>query len=422
MAFFDPGPLVAQLINVANSPTARKAGAAAKSLIPYASGMPFGGYKPPPISSFPKLPLPRIGASPNTGTIARRIKPTATQTPTEPPPVADPLMGLYQSLIDQLQAPVDMPTGIDTENLMEQIKKAINPIYDQRRQAAENQSGRARKEVQDMYRALANDFERLAPQQLEQSQAAQKQLEDMYGQLRSNMQGQYSRISQEQGDLFKQLGIQDALPDVLAEQNAPMEEALNALTQNQAGQQQRFMDMGQADATFYREGSPNAVMAGNEISTDMLAQLGDYLNQIEAERASGIQGGYLDQLSQEQNRLAQAQQQAQNEIARRQEMLWGILDSQLNPKNPQKLTSGSFLSSLPPQMGQSVSQAFTRLQRSPEAIYGKVEDKRNPVPGSFVETTPEWYMAQADEMLRRGEIDATTHQALQMYLQLNFAN
>lgn len=417
MGIFGDGTLINSLIQASQSPGARYLGNKLRTFIPYAAG---------PMSSTPRSPgFPAIktGAAPKAtpkGTI-RGVAPRVPLPTTPEAPVADPLMDLYQNLIDQLQAPVNMPTGIDTENLMDQIKKAINPIYDQRRQAAENQSGRARKEVQDMYRALANDFERLAPQQIEQAQAAQKQVEDMYGQLRSNMQGQYSRIAQEQGDLFKQLGIQDALPAVMQEQNAPMEEALNALTQNQAGQQQRFMDMGQADATFYREGSPNAIMAGNEISTDMLAQLGDYLNQIEAERASGIQGGYLDQLSQEQNRLAQAQQQSQAEIARRQEMLWGILDSQLNPKNPQKLTSNSFLGSLPPQMGQSVSQAFTRLQRSPEAIYGKVEDKRNPVPGSFVETTPEWYMAQADEMLRRGEIDATTHQALQMYLQLNFA-
>ena len=37
-----------------------------------------------------------------------------------------------------------------------------------------------------------------------------------------------------------------------------------------------------------------------------------------------------------------------------------------------------------------------------------------------VETTPEWYMAQADQMLQSGQIDPATHQALLMYMQLYF--
>ncbi|HEY0771980.1 MAG TPA: hypothetical protein VGD31_16755, partial [Sphingobacteriaceae bacterium] len=85
---------------------------------------------------------------------------------------------------------------------------------------------------------------------------------------------------------------------------------------------------------------------------------------------------------------------------------------------PQELTPDTFMAGLPGNIQQSVAGAFTRLQRSPEAVYGKTVDPRNPVPQSFVETTPNWYLLQADEMLKRGEIDATTHQALIMYLQL----
>lgn len=334
----------------------------------------------------------------------------------------DPLMSLYQSLLDQLQSPVNMPTGIDTEDLMNQVRKAIDPIYDQRSKSAQNQSARGRKEVEDMYRALSQDYERLAPQQAAQAQQAQQQVEQLYGQLRSNIQGDYSRVSKEQGDLFKQLGIEAALPDVLAEQQAPVTDALTAAAQNQAQQSQRYMDMGQADATYFREGSPIATMRGNEIRTDMLAELQDYLAQIEAERTSGIQTSYLDQLGQAQNNLLQQQQMANSEAGRRQEMLWQMLMSQIQGGKQTPLTPDTFMSQLSPDQQQSVGSAFTRLQRSPEAIYGKVEDKRNPVPGSFVETTPQWFMAQADEMLRRGEIDPTTHQALLMYLQLYYGN
>ena len=355
------------------------------------------------------------------GNIARLAAPMGgTNTATQQAP--DPLMDLYQQLISQLQAPVNQPTGIDKEDLMNQVRKAIDPIYDQRADSAQHRTDAARGDVKDMYRALSNDYERLAPEQLAQSAAAKKEVEQLYGQLRSNIEGSYSRVSEEQSELFKSLGIEAALPDVLEDQAAPVQDSLTAASENQAQQQQRYMDMGQTDATYYREGSPLATMTGNEISTDMLSQLSEYLNQIEAERTSGIQSAYNDQLGQAQNQLGQQQQNAQGEMARRQEMLWQMLQGQMQGGQQQKLNPDSFMGQLPQEIQQSVAGAFTRLQRSPEAVYGKVEDKRNPVPGSFVETTPEWYMAQADQMLQRGEIDATTHQALLMYLQLNFGN
>lgn len=335
----------------------------------------------------------------------------------------DPLLSLYEQLLNQLQQPVNAPTGINTKDLMSQVQNALNPIYDQRAKAAQAQSDRGRAEVKDMYRALSNDYERLAPQQIQQAAEAQQQIEQLYGQLRSNIEGSYARVSNDQAELFKQLGIEDALPSVLEDQNAAVTDALTAASENQAQQEQRYADIGQMDSTYYREGSPIATMTGNEISTDMLNQLQDYLQQVEAERTSGIQTSYMDQLTQAQNQLAQQQQAAQSETARRQEMLWQMLQGQLQAGQQQtQLTPDTFMSQLPGNTQQSVASAFTRLQRSPEAIYGKVEDPRNPVPGTFVSTTPQWYMQQADEMLRRGEIDTVTHQALLMYLQLYFGN
>jgi hypothetical protein len=332
----------------------------------------------------------------------------------------DPISSLYEQLLQQLQTPVDMPQGVDTEDLMRQIQSAINPIYDQRASSAKGQDQRNRQEVEEMYRALSNDYERLAPQQAQQAAANQEEIQQIYGQLRSNIEGDYSRVSQQQANEFAQLGITDALPSVMEEQQAPVQQALTSAAENQAQQEQRYMDIGAMDQTYFREGSPNSTMRGNEIQTDMLAQLTDYLNQIEAERTSAIQSGYTDQLNQANSLLSQQQQAAQQQGNRNQEMLWQMLQAQMQGGQQTPMNADSFMSSLPPQEQQAVASAFTRLQRSPEAIYGKVEDKRNPVPGTFVETTPQWYMAQADEMLRRGEISPTTHQALLMYMQFQF--
>jgi hypothetical protein len=379
-----------------------------------------------PLTSTPSVNPNRAGASPvppgglggiggAAGNIAKGITSRLKGMPQQQAPT-DPLMDLYNQLLNQLQQPVSQPQAVDKDDLMRQIQNAINPIYDQRVKSAQGQSDRNRGEVKDMYRALSNDYERLAPQQIDQAAAAQKEIEQLYGQLRSNVEGSYSRVSKEQSDLFKQLGIEQALPDVLAEQQAPVQDTLNAASENQAQQEQRYMDIGQMDSTYMRQGSPIATMAGNEISTDMLSQLQDYLGQIEAERSSGIQGAYNDQLGQANSQLAQQQQNSQNEAARRQEMLFSLLQGQMSQK-AQPLTADSFMSSLPAPQQQALAGAFTRLQRSPEAVYGKTKDPRNPA-SPFVETTPQWYMAQADEMLQRGEIDTATHQALLMYLQL----
>lgn len=424
MGLFDPGSGIADTIaRLISSPGSRYAVDQFKNILPRASGPLVSsrqgfGTRGGGGSRTNSNPLAGLGAT--VSNLAQQIGQMQGGGQQQQP--VDPLMNLYEQLISQLQAPVNMPTGINTEDLMNQVRKAIDPIYDQRAQQAEERTGRATGQVKDMYRALSNDYERLAPQQVDQAKAAQEEIKKLYGSLRSNVEGNYSRVSEEQGELFKQLGIEDALPAVLDEQDDAVQEALTAASENQAQQQQRYMDIGQMDSTYYREGSPNATMTGNEISTDMLAGLQNYLQQIDAERTSGIQTAYMDQLTNAQSQLAQQQQMAQGEMGRRQEMLWQILNSQLQGKNQQQqeLTPDSFMSQLPPEIQQSIGGAFTRLQRSPEAVYGKTEDKRNPVPGTFVETTPNWYLAQADEMLRRGEIDATTHQALQMYMQLYF--
>lgn len=412
MGLWDPPSIASMIARLVSSPQVNYAVNSVKNAIPQASG-PFVGNSPrsnPNIRSTKKImksrPMP--GAS-------------IVQENPQGGGGVDPLMSMYQQLLDQLQSPVKMPTAVDTENLMRQVQSALNPIYDQRANSAEKRTGRATAEVKKMYRALSDDYERLAPQQIAQADAAQKEVEQLYGQLRSNIEGSYSRVSEEQGDLFKSLGIEAALPDVLDEQADSVQEAATAASQNQAQQEQRYMDIGQTDSTYYREGSPNATMTGNEISTDFLSQLQDYLGQVEAERSSGIQSAYMDQLGQAQTQLGQQQQTAQGEMARRQEMLWQMLQGQIKGgQEQQELNPDTFMSQLPQNMQQSVAGAFTRLQRSPEAVYGKTEDPRNPVPGTYVETQPQWYLQQADAMLERGEIDATTHQALQMYLQLYF--
>lgn len=415
---FPGGDITDMLARLINSPQVKQTGRQLQYALPQASGPLRTGAS----YGMGNRQSSRSGVNPNIGAAAAGLADqiAAMGKGGQPQQQQDPLMNLYEQLISQLQSPVRMPTAVNKEDLMAQVQKAINPIYDQRAQAAQDRTGRATKEVKNMYGALADDYERLAPQQRAQAADARKQIEDLYGGLRTNIEGNYARVASEQGELFKKLGIEDALPDVLDGQDDQILEAQQAMTENQGQQEQRYMDIGNMDETYMREGSPNAVMTGNEISTDFIAQLQDYLGQNDAERTAGIQSGYMDQLGQANSQLAQQQQNAQQEASSKQQMLWQILQSQLQGNKQEALTPDTFMGGLPENTQNTVASAFTRLQRSPEAVYGKVEDKRNPVPGTFVETTPEWYMQQADQMLQNGEIDAATHQALLMYLQLNF--
>ena len=334
----------------------------------------------------------------------------------------DPMTQLYQQLLDQLQQPVAAPTGINKDDLMNQVKAALNPIYDQRAATAKAQDQRGEADIKSMYKALADDFKATGAAQTKENAQQQADVASIYGQLRSNIEGSYGRVNQDQADLFQQLGITDALPDVMAKQAPAETDALQAAAENQAQQQQYYQDTSKADQTYYNEGSPIAIMAGNEYASNLLSQLTDYLNQNESERASGIQSAFMDQLGNAQNNLLQQQQMANQENDRRQNMLWQILQSQMKGNGQQASPLDQYMGSLPPQVQQSVAGAFTQLQRSPEAVYGKVEDPRSPVPGTFVSTTPQWFEQQADQMYQNGQIDAATHQALLMYLQLYYGN
>lgn len=329
----------------------------------------------------------------------------------------DPLQALYQQLLGQLTSPVGQPQAPDQDAIMRRVQAAINPIYDTREENATNTTNRGTQQVGQMYKALADDYKQLAPQQVAQAAQNKKQIEDLYGQLKTNIQGDYSRVSKEQGDLFKSLGIESALPDVLAKQNPGVEDALTSASQTQTQQEQRYQDIGNIDQQYFEEGATNAPLTGNNIATSMVDKLQDYINQAEGERTAGIQSAFNDQYGQAQSQYQTQLGQANQETNQHQSMLWQILQSQMNQKS-QPVTSDSFLGSLPPQVAQQVGNAYTSLERSPEAVYGKVEDPRSPVPGTFVQTTPEWYMQQADEMFKQGQIDAATHQALLMYLQL----
>jgi hypothetical protein len=334
----------------------------------------------------------------------------------------NPLGGLYEQLLGMLTS----GSGVNEADLMAQIRGQFDPVYDARRQAiegmmsqAEGRTDRNRADVESLYGDLAEDYERLAPEAKAQAEQAQAEVEQLYGELRSNIEGTYSRISDEQSDQFKQLGIEEVAPSVLNPQAEQAAAASADASELQAINAQRYMDIGNMDQRYYREGSPLATLTGANRSSDLLVQLQDYLagregdiTQLEAERTAGIQSAYT-QLAQ------QAQSQAFQQQGQQAGMLWDILQSQLQgQQEPTEMTADTFLTTLPPQMQQEVGSIFRQLERRPEVIQNRQEQKGHPVPGTYVNITPEWWLNEVDRMYEQGQISDSTRQALMMYLRL----
>lgn len=339
-------------------------------------------------------------------------------------PQPDPLGELYASLLEQLQAPV----AVDEADLMNQIRAQFDPVFDARRaaleqmmQEAQGRSRTGREEVVGQYESLAQDYERLAPEQLAAAEEQRAATEQLYGELRSNIEGNYSRIQQEQADLFEQLGIEAAAPEVLEPQGQEAARAMTRADELGTLAQQRQSDIGALESDYYRSGAPIARLTGTNRSQQMLADLESYLRQretdlgmVEAERTSGIQSAYTQLLQ-------QAQQQAQQQEMFQQESLMNILMGQLQgqQQEPPDLTDPqTFLQSLPQGVGQGVLDAYTRIQREPEIIENKQTSQLNPVPGTLVPATTQLQMQMAEELLQQGAIDNATFQALLHFITL----
>lgn len=361
-----------------------------------------------------ELLRPRLGSSPNilgtgrdrntkvgrTGASARAPSPTPIGAGDQ-----NPLGMLYDQLLDMLTG----GSGVDESALMDQVRGQLDPIYDQRINQARGTYGRGKEDISGMYSALAADYERLAPEQEAQAEEAQQEVEDLYGQLKSNIEGNYARVSQEQVDTMKQLGIEAAAPGVMKPQGERAASAMSRADELGAINQQRYQDIANIDETYYREGSPLASLTGANRVSDLATQLQDYVQQTEAERTSGINQAYSQLLQQAQGQAAQEQNQ-------RTQMLWQILQAQLQAQSqPQgEMSPFEMRTSLPGE----AQQALRSIERSEPAVTGRQEIPGHPVPGTYSPITDEWWLNQVDEMYAAGDINETTRQLLMQYIMM----
>jgi nucleotide-binding universal stress UspA family protein len=293
----------------------------------------------------------------------------------------------------------------------------VNPIYDARIAAlqdlmsrAEQRVGQGKQEIGDMYGALAENYEELAPQVRQQAEEAQQDVSQLFGELRSTVEGHYTKVAKEQADLYRQLGIEAAAPEVLGSQGERQAEGMALADTLGAINEQRMADIGEIDESYYRQGAPLARLTGSNKQTDLMQQLEDYLantsseiSMAEAERTSA---------------LAQLQAQAQREAAQQQQqqmqMLWQVLQSQAQAENVE-LTPDLLLQQLPTQLRSEVSNAYRQIERSEPILANQVSGR---IPGTSVTTPDEYWLELAQIMYENGDISSQAYSALSQLIRL----
>jgi len=285
---------------------------------------------------------------------------------------------------------------LDYGGLQSQIEAQINPVFDARRQAIENLMSRAqsrttqnRQDVTGMYNALGENYEETGVESNESAMAAAAEAAALQGKLKSNIHGNYSRVQDEQADLFKQLGIEAAAPAILPDQAADQAFLESMTDQTGTANQQFLQNQGTIDQNYYRQGAPLARLQGANMSSDLmlmlenyLAEQGDVINELEASRQSEITGSF--------NQLAgQAQSEQDQNSQRLWERLMDMYNIQKDRSQPQQ-TGDPFMDSvmragLAPSDAMQAQDAWASIQQTPAALYGQAKDPRS---GEMVKTTP----------------------------------
>lgn len=351
------------------------------------------------------------------------------------PAQPNPLEQLLQAMQSMVGQGMGMGTSYqpDLENLMGQITGAVDPVYDARRAAIEQLMGRAterttagRADVTGMYEALARDYGTQAGVAEQQMEEAQAEAAALQGQLKKNIQGTYSRIQEEQADLFSDLGIEAAAPEVLGAQAEDQ-----AFQETQAAQmgtlsEDYYNQLGAADQAYYTQGAPLARLEGTNRSADLLAALQDYMAQSEA-GITELEGQRTGDIMSAYNQLAmQAQQFAQQQTQQSQGNQWGQMQDLFGNLmqmgyGPQEQAPGLTTSALgiaeqlglDPNEAQQMQSMIGELGRNPALLYG---ESINPETGKPVKTTG----TQVQQMIGSLAVSQRVKQALSVWAEQAF--
>lgn len=202
-----------------------------------------------------------------------------------------PKPGSIEEILAELQRLQDPNRyAMDPAMLSRQAMAAASAQYDPissalrgQASAAQQRAGRNRQQLGSMYGGLSQSLMAdVAPiqQQFADTQAKTGQ---QYQQLQDQIKQQYSSSQAEQEAMMKRLNIEAAAPQALAGQQSDQNFAVTQAAQQGQNVQDQLSQQGAGAVTYTRQGSELARTEGTNRQADLMAQLSDYLQQVQGQ-------------------------------------------------------------------------------------------------------------------------------------------
>jgi hypothetical protein len=207
-----------------------------------------------------------------------------------------------------------MTTAYD--EYLKQAQQIYAPQFDfldQQAAATQKQAATSKNELSALYNALAKDILAQQPGINKNYSTGIGGVDSAYAQGIGDINKMYDTSRDSQLAILKQLGIEQAAPNILQDNANGRTFIEQIMKANQQGTDNALRQMNQADISFNRETSNSSRMAGVNQRSQIDKQLLDILNQIAGKRAE-LQTGVNQTASGMQSEAAKlAQQQAEQQ-------------------------------------------------------------------------------------------------------------
>lgn len=202
-----------------------------------------------------------------------------------------PKPGSLEEILAELQRLQDPSRySVDPALLERQAMASAAAQYDpitsalrQQASAAEGRAGRNKEQLGSMYSGLSQSLMNdIAPIQ-QQFADTQNKTAGQYQQLKQGISDQYASSQAEQEAMMKRLNIEAAAPQALEGQFKDRDFATNMASVQGQNVQDQLSQQGAGAVNYTRQGSELARTEGTNRQADLMAQLSDYLDQVQGQ-------------------------------------------------------------------------------------------------------------------------------------------
>lgn len=255
--------------------------------------------------------------------------------------------------------------GVSNKELAKLLSQSVNGTYDPQIQAlqqamsgAKKRAGSARKDLKALYDDLSSYYTGRIPATQKMYGIADKDAANRTASLKNSITSDYTNRLKEQVDMYKQLGIEAAVPSATQGQYAD-EAGQLAIADNTGNAEEAALNQEErGDLTYWNEGAGIAQTEGAEQQSALIQQLNDYLN-TQGTSIATLKGQKSAAYSQG---LLEAKQKAADAATQRQNEIWQhMLDLARLKQSAAKASSGG--SGSTPSKGLTGVAAYLGSQR-----------------------------------------------------------